>query len=98
MKLDKYSPYFFLEAHMSISNLTALIIATRDVRVSAAGPVNGKWVGWITLGEEDRYRPLLNSEPIYDSADAATDAMNKVIEDVRLLNEEKQTTRTKRNQ
>jgi hypothetical protein len=54
-----------------MTNLTALIIATReDIVVDAGGPdSNGKYTGWITLGVEDRFRPLINSDPVYDSKD-----------------------------
>jgi hypothetical protein len=47
-----------------MTNLTALIIATReDIVVDAGGPdSNGKYTGWITLGVEDRFRPLINSD------------------------------------
>jgi len=70
---------------MSISRITAYIIATRDdIVISAGGPAeNGKYVGWITLGEEDRYRPLLNSEPIYDTPEAAKEAMTQVVVEVK---------------
>lgn len=70
-----------------ISNLTALIIASRtDIVCTSGGPTaEGKYVGWITLGEEDRCRPLLNSEPIYNSHDEAKQAMSKVVEELRLL-------------
>ncbi len=70
---------------MGISRITAYIIATRsDIVISAGGPTeNGKYVGWITLGEEDRYRPLLNTEPIYDTPEAAKEAMTKVVAEVK---------------
>ena len=71
---------------MGVSRLTAYTIANRDdIVVSAGGPCEntGKYVGWITLGEEDRYRPLLNSEPIYDTAEAAKTAMQGVVDELR---------------
>jgi len=70
---------------MGISRITAYIIATRsDIVISAGGPAeNGKYVGWITLGQDDRYRPLLNSEPIYDTPEAAKEAMTKVVAEVK---------------
>lgn len=70
---------------MSIPNLTALVIATRDdIVVDAGGPdKNGKYTGWITLGLEDRYRPLLNSEAIYDGVEEAKKAMQKIVDDIR---------------
>ncbi len=70
---------------MPISRITAYIIGTRDdIVVSAGGPDgNGKWMGWITLGQEDRFRPLLNSEAIYNTSQEATEAMLKVVDEVR---------------
>ena len=67
-----------------MSRLTAMIIQSREVVCSAGGPANnGKYVGWITLREEDRYRPLLNSEAIYNSAEEAKSEMEKVVSQVR---------------
>ncbi len=67
-----------------ITRLTALIIASRDdIVCTSAGPVDGKYVGWITLGEDDRYRPLLNSEPIFASHDAAKLAMETTVNEIR---------------
>lgn len=70
-----------------VSTLTALILKTRDdIVCTAGGPTkDGKYVGWITLGVEDRFRPLLNSEPIYDSAEDATAAMRRTVEEIRAL-------------
>ncbi len=78
---------------MPISNLTAMIIASHDdLVITATGPAmgtedhpewNGKYLGWITLGKEDRYRPLLNSDPYYDTAEDAVVAMKKIVEEVK---------------
>jgi len=64
-----------------ISMLTAYAIATNpSIVTTAGGPAkNGKFVGWITLGEEDRFRPLINTEPIYDSASEAKQAMIELV-------------------
>jgi len=61
---------------MPLTLLTAYIIAFReDVKVTSSGPdENGKYIAWITLGEEDRFRPLLNSDSIYDSHETAQKA------------------------
>lgn len=72
----------------SINRLTALIILTRgdDIHCTSAGPVvseNGKYVGWITLGPDDRYRPLLNTEPIYNSHEEAKAAMEAFVKEIR---------------
>lgn len=66
---------------MGMNRLTALIIANNPtVKVSAGGPAkNGKYVGWITLGEEDHFRPLLNSDAIYETVEIAEEEMQKVI-------------------
>lgn len=72
-----------------VSRLTAIIIASRDdIVATAGGPVSdgpsaGKWVGWITLGENDRYRPLLNTGPIYDSEKDAIKAMKALLKKIR---------------
>jgi hypothetical protein len=70
---------------MGVSRLTAAIIQSRgdDVVCSYGGPVEGKYVGWITLGPEDRYRPLLNTEPVYDTGDDAKAAMERVVAEIR---------------
>jgi hypothetical protein len=73
-------------AIVPITKLTAFIIATRgdDIRVTSAfSQPDGKWVGWITLGEEDRYRPLLDSGPKYDSAEEAETGMRLLIEELK---------------
>ena len=73
---------------MGIDRITAYTIATRDdIVISHGGPgkgeYEGKYVGWITLGEPDRFRPLLSTQPVFDSAEEADEAMNKVVEDIR---------------
>jgi len=76
---------------VGVTKLTAYIIATRDdINVTSAfSQPDGKWVGWITLGEEDRYRPLLDSGPCYNSREEAEAGMHKLIEELRrLVNEE----------
>ena len=67
-----------------ITRLTAMIIASRDdIVCTSSGPVDGKYIGWITLGPDDRCRPFLNSEPIYESHDAAKAAMEAVVAEIR---------------
>jgi len=69
-----------------ITNLTAMIIASRDdIICTSGGPVNGKYVGWITLGPDDRCRPLLNTEPIYDTADEARLAMESLAQEIKQM-------------
>jgi len=59
---------------MSLTNGTAMIIATRDDLIySHAGPTeNGKYIGWITMPTG---RPLLNTEPVFDTAETAKQHM-----------------------
>lgn len=77
---------------MPVTKLTAMIIANRrDLVVSYGGPnSNGKYTGWITLGPEDRYRPLLNSEPYYETPAQAEEDMRRIIKEIRNSDEVKQ--------
>jgi hypothetical protein len=62
--------------------LTAYEIAGNpdDIIATHAGPDNaGKYCGFITRGEEGRYRILISTEPIFDTAKAAEDAMRDEI-------------------
>lgn len=70
---------------MPISTITAMIIASRDdVICTSAGPTDaGKYVGWITLGPEDRCRPLLDSGPVYSSHEEAKRGMEKLVAEIR---------------
>lgn len=73
---------------MPISRHTAYVIGTRgdDIKTSVSGPdeSNGKYTGWITLGPDDRYRPLLDSGPYYDSSEEALTAMKQLVEEIRV--------------
>ena len=63
-----------------MTRITAFIIATNDVDCTAAGPSeDGKYAGWISRMENDKYRPLLNTEPIYDSEAEAVQAMEEIV-------------------
>jgi len=65
-----------------------LIIQTRDVSCTAGGPnEEGKWTGWIELIDHDRmkWKPLVNSAPIYNSEQEAFDVMRSVVGEVRDL-------------
>ncbi len=67
---------------VGMSRLTTYIIANNeDIKCSAGGPSseNGKYMGWITLGEGRYYRPLINSEAIFDSAKDAIKAMEDLV-------------------
>jgi hypothetical protein len=69
---------------MAIDRLTAYIISSRkDIIVTAGGPnKDGKWMGWITLSEQDEYRELLNTEELYNSKKEAINAMTKVYNSI----------------
>ena len=68
---------------MPISNWTANVIETNDVRCEAGGPdKDGKWTGWI-MKDVDRWFPLLNSEPIYDDKKQAVAAMQSIVDQIR---------------
>jgi len=63
---------------------TALCIQNnRDhLRIDAGGPTeDGKYVGWIMLDVE-RWHPLLNTEPVFDSAEAAKEHMKALVDEI----------------
>jgi len=63
-----------------ISLRTALIIQSNNVICDAGGPdpETGKFAGWIMMDEE-RWSPLLNTEPIYSTLDDAKEAMENIV-------------------
>ena len=63
-----------------ISMLTLLIIQNNELAyATAGGPAeNKKYTGWIML-DEDRWAPVLNTEPIYNSLKEAKQAMKNLI-------------------
>ncbi len=70
---------------MGISNITALMIQTRDdIQVDYSKDDNKKYAGWITLGPDDYCRPLLNTEHIFDSIKDAKQHMKDLIKEIRL--------------
>ncbi len=62
---------------MSISTATAIAIANRDDLIySHSGPNDsGKYSGWISYPTG---RPLLNTKPIFDSAELAETHMHNL--------------------
>lgn len=76
-----------------ISNLTAHTIYCRDdIKVDAGGPAKassehpeweGKYAGWIYFIEDDRFHPLINTEPKYDTPQAAKKAMRDMLKEIR---------------
>jgi len=85
---------------MPVSLLTALTIQNNpevycDVGGPAKkGPEKGKYMGWIMLGR-DRWHPLLNTEPIYDTKEEALAAMEKFVADIKALDLSKETAEIK---
>jgi hypothetical protein len=71
--------------YSSLSNFTATIIASRtDLITDTHGPnKKGKFSGWITLGQADRFRPLVTSAYLFDSKDEAKLAMDNLIIEAR---------------
>lgn len=67
-----------------MDRLTAYIISTRtDLKVTHAGPTaEGKYVGWILI-DDDTWHPLVNSQPVYDSPEAAEKAMRDLVDEIR---------------
>jgi hypothetical protein len=59
---------------------TALIIQNNEVRCEAGGPdpETKKFVGWI-MRDVERWEPLLNTQPIFETADEARKAMNDLV-------------------
>ncbi len=67
-----------------MTRITAFIIATNDVNCDAGGPdENGKWAGWISRMERENYRPLISTEPVYDSKEEAVAAMEDIVKSVK---------------
>lgn len=64
--------------------LTALQIADNPgIQTIATGPdTDGKYCGHITHGEDRYCRPLLSSNPNFDSAELATAYMDKVVQEI----------------
>lgn len=58
---------------MGISRLTAIAIQERDdLIITHSGPSDGgKYKGFIALPADQYCRPLVSTEPMFDSADAA---------------------------
>jgi hypothetical protein len=78
---------------MGLTLLSILEIAGNypsNIVATSGGPSleNGKYVGWITLGESHRYRPIFSTEAIYDTPEQAKEAMQKVVSDCLKLADE----------
>jgi hypothetical protein len=71
---------------MGISLSTALTIqGDENITTSVGGPdKTGKYTGWI-MGprSHERWDPLLNTEPIYDSEEEARAAVDDIVARVR---------------
>lgn len=64
--------------------LAAMMAAGNNVRITTAyfKPLN-KWIGWLTLGEAERFKPLFDSGPCFNSEEEALEKMNKLVTDIR---------------
>jgi hypothetical protein len=71
------------------SAITALEIHTNggDIKCSAGGPdKNGKYTGWIELWRNgDLHKPMLSTQPVYDTEEEATRVMESIVSEVRAL-------------
>ncbi len=75
-----------MQNKMGITNHTALVISTRDdILVDHSKDDTGKYAGWITLGQDDYCRPLLNTTHIFDTAEDAEQHMRDLIKEIRLI-------------
>jgi hypothetical protein len=63
--------------------LTAIEIHTNgeNIRCSGGGPdKQGKYMGWIELWRDGRlHKPLLSTQPIYNTKEAAETAMREIV-------------------
>ena len=56
-----------------------------DIIVAAGGPVKkgefkGKFLGWITRGERHNYKTLINTAPVFNSAEDAKLFMQAIVD------------------
>ena len=69
---------------MGVSLITAVVIATNPMVIEAVGPdSDGKFSGTIRRDEAKYRRPLVTSEPVFDSAEDANASMEQVVDDCR---------------
>lgn len=68
-----------------ISRLTAMAIQGNDVLCEASGPdKEGKFAGWVRL-DVDRWHPLLNTAPIFETAADAEKHARDLVAEVRAM-------------
>ena len=66
-----------------ISRLTLYEVAGNpdDINITFAGPDEyGKFIGWITRGPGHDYKPLISTQAIFDTAEAAKSAMKEIVQ------------------
>ena len=67
-----------------VSRLVAYEIVgnPEDIVITFGGPdkKTRKFAGWITRGEGHNFKPLLSTEPIYDTPEQAKQAMEKMVQ------------------
>ncbi len=72
-----------------MTRLTAYIIATNEVDCQAAGPdENGKYAGSISRMENENWRLLISTHPVFDTDKAAIEAMEELVAAARKAIEE----------
>lgn len=65
-----------------MTRITAYEIAGNpdDIMATHAGPAkDGKYYGFITRGAHGRYRPLISTPAMFDTAEAADEGMRQLI-------------------
>lgn len=70
-----------------ISRLTAAMIKHGEITTDVIGPVDGKYGWWITFWKEGRphIAPLVSAEPHYDTKEEAQTVMDKIVSDIRAM-------------
>lgn len=82
---------------MTISRLTAMLIQNNEVEVCGGGPAKfnsehpewqGKYAGFVMMMDRSpsgccRPRMLLSTDPIYETEQAAQQAMKEVVDTIR---------------
>lgn len=59
------------------------MIASNKTRIEVAGPnKQGKYAGWILI-DEDRWSPILNTEPVFNTKEQVIEEMEKLIKEIK---------------
>ncbi|OGZ35469.1 MAG: hypothetical protein A2V60_03470 [Candidatus Portnoybacteria bacterium RIFCSPHIGHO2_01_FULL_39_19] len=77
---------------MGFCRLTAYEIVgnPNDIVIDYGGPdkKTGKFVGWITRGPGHNFKPLINTQPIFDTPEQAKQAMRNLVKEIKKFVEE----------